>query len=131
MGSRAGRRQVLATVSWKQGGAAGPDAPVSRAHVGVEVSGSSGGPGWSQTAPACVGRWAPPPTHLRGLCVLVALSYTFAWVITSRAGRLKLPRVILGRATITTSFCCGDVTFDCLIAAGFVSGPAAKAVSLA
>lgn len=72
-----------------------------------------------------------PPTHMGDLCILVALSYTFACVITSRAGRLKLPRVILGQATITTSFCCGDMTFDCLLATGFGSGPVAKAVSLA
>lgn len=72
-----------------------------------------------------------PPAHTGGLCILVALHYTFACVTTSHAGRLKPPRVILGQATITTSFCCGDMTFDCLIAAGFGSGPAAKAVSLA
>lgn len=72
-----------------------------------------------------------PPTRMRDLCILVALNYTFACVITSHAGRLKLPRVILGQATITTSFCCGDMTFDCLLATGFGSGPVAKAVSLA
>lgn len=72
-----------------------------------------------------------PPAHTRAFCVLVALNYASACVITSHAGRLKPPRVILGQATITTSFCCGDMTFDCLIAAGFGSGPVAKAVSLA
>lgn len=122
--------------------APGPDAPVSRAATWVwRCQGALVAQGWSQTwavsASEGNGRWGDgclqeaPPIHISGLCILVALNYTFACVITSHAGRLKLPRVILGQATITTSFCCGDMTFDCLIATGFGSGPVAKAVSLA
>lgn len=70
------------------------------------------------------------PAHIGDLCILVALNYTFACVITSHASCLKLPRVILGQATITISLCCVDMTFDYLIATGFGSGPVAKAVSL-
>jgi len=72
-----------------------------------------------------------PLTHIRDLCILVALIYAFASVIISHASWLKLPRVILGQATITISLCCVDMTFDYLIATGFGSGPVAKAVSLA
>lgn len=71
------------------------------------------------------------PTHIRDFCIVVALNYTFACVIPSNASWLKLPRVILGQATITISLCCVDMTFDHLIATGFGSGPVAKAVSLA
>lgn len=70
-------------------------------------------------------------THIRDFCILVALNYTFACAIISHASWLKLPRVILGQATITISLCCVDMTFDYLIATGSGSGPVAKAVSLA
>lgn len=82
----------------------GPGAPVAtRGCGGVRVQ---WWPGAGHRPGLCLpvqghGLQEAPPTHIPDLWILVALNYTFVRVITSHAGRLKLPRVILGQATIT------------------------------